>query len=83
MHPWLNFQDLRCLVDHKVNGGRPHFENLPGFVIPITRPLDQMEDFENLWRVWKIVPSTNRLNGRAYFEKLPGFEVPAITRPVD
>jgi hypothetical protein len=57
MHPWLNFQDLRCLVDHKVNGGRPHFENLPGFVIPITRPLDQMEDFENLWRVWKIVPS--------------------------
>jgi hypothetical protein len=57
MHPWLNFQDLRSLVYHKVNGGRPHFENLPGFVIPITRPLDQVEDFENLWRVWKIVPS--------------------------
>jgi hypothetical protein len=30
---------------------------LPGFVIPITRPLDQVEDFENLWRVWKIGPS--------------------------
>jgi hypothetical protein len=57
MHPWLNFQDLRSFVYHEVNWGRPYFENLPGFVIPITRPLDQVEDFENLWRVWKIGPS--------------------------
>jgi hypothetical protein len=33
-HPWLNFQGLRSLVYHKVNGGRPYFENLPGIVIP-------------------------------------------------